>query len=394
MNNLNIFREEYIEPVTRAFTTDANSAMFNSSINSEPTNLTNISEGTNERNVSDRTVAVNTTMNASPGSNMIHTIRYNGYKGKRYSKSGGDITTKHIYDLNGNVVYLTQPVTAYRGVGWKERTETWAESDLRIPEGSTVEEALLYVAYNWDQTPGRYPFWNVTFNGNGIDYGNVSKGNGTPYTDMCNFSGYADYKYGLVVYNVSGKYNLSGTNTLLMREIGYNKNALYPSTLVVVYRNANETRKQIFINEECDELGLSESSYGTTPEETIAYTPFTGMYIDVSKIANATLYSFAGSAGTNEGDLLFNGHTVATRAWQGNGSTACSQVFDVKNYINETGNEAGIQCTVNGSMDTLQQILVLDYKEEAIPIPARSLIASSVAAFLFLVFILARRKKR
>ena len=119
---------------------------------------------------------------------------------------------------------------------------------------------------------------NLNFNGNTIENGNLSTGNGTLYRDWSNFGGYADYEYGLCVYDVTDKFNEAG-NSLVTNPYGssYNKVALYPSTLVVIYRDSNETRKQIFINEECDELGVSESSYGTTSEEATAYAPFTGM---------------------------------------------------------------------------------------------------------------------
>ncbi|WP_048065773.1 DUF3344 domain-containing protein [Methanosarcina acetivorans] len=288
-------------------------------------------------------------------------LRYNGYKGKGiYWEGGSNITTRHTFDLQGNLLYSTQPDSAYQPVGWESRTETWTASDLPVPDGSTIEKAFLYVAYNWDQTPGGYPWLNINFNGNALDNGNISTGNGTLYRDWSNFGAYADYEYGLCVYNVTDKFSSAG-NSLVMTPVGENKNALYPSTLVVVYGNDNETRKQIFINEECDELAYSLTGYGTTPEEATAYAPFTGMFIDVEKVQNAMLYSFAGSAGPDEGNLLFNGNIVATNAWQGSSNSGSPLVFDATNYINATGNEAGIQGTTSGGMDALQQILVVEY---------------------------------
>ncbi len=317
-------------------------------------------------------------------------LRYNGYKGKGiYWEGGSNITTKHTYDLPGNLLYSTQPDTAYKAVGWSDRTETWTAADLSIPSGSTIEKVFLYFAYNWDQTPGGYPWLNLNFNGNTIENGNLSTGNGILYRDWSNFGGYADYEYGLCVYDVTDKFNETG-NSLVTNpyDSSYNKVALYPSTLVVIYRNSNETRKQIFINEECDELGVSESSYGTTPKEATAYVPFTGMSIDKSKVANATMYSFAGSAGPDEGNLLFNGNSVATSAWMGSSNSASPLVFDMKNYINETGNEAGIQGTTSGGMDALQQILVVEYQkeQEATPVAAFSANATNGTAPLTVQF--------
>jgi len=305
-------------------------------------------------------------------------LRYNGYKGKGiYWEGESNITTKHTYDLQGNLLYSTQPDTSYKAVGWTGRTETWTADELPIPSGSTIEKVFLYFAYNWDQTPGGYPWLNLNFNGNTIENGNLSTGNGTLYRDWSNFGGYADYEYGLCVYDVTSQFSSAG-NSLVTNPYGssYNKVALYPSTLVVIYRDSNETRKQIFINEECDELGVSESSYGTTPEEATAYAPFTGMSIDKSNVTNATMYSFAGSAGPDEGNLLFNGNTVAPLAWQGSSNSASPLVFNATNYINETGNEAGIQGTTSGGMDALQQILVVDYQKEQEAAPVANFTAN------------------
>ncbi|OPY29367.1 MAG: PKD domain protein [Methanocella sp. PtaU1.Bin125] len=280
---------------------------------------------------------------------------YNGYKGKRYWEGGSDLTTKKTYDLNGDLLYYTQPASAYKGVGWTTRTETWDAANLPVPSGATIENVYLYVSYNWDTTPGGVPSIATTFNGNTIALG-------TPYTDQSNFGTYASYKYGLYpAIDVTSLFVNGGTNTLVMTPNTGNSNALYPSTLVVVYSDPTKTRKQIFINEEFDYLAYSLSSYGTTMDEATAYVPFSGMTIDTGGVQTATLYSFAASAGPNEGNLLFNGATVATNAWQGTASTASAQTFNVKAYLTATGNEAGIQETQSGGMGAIQQILVVEY---------------------------------
>nr|WP_275425589.1 DUF3344 domain-containing protein [Methanosarcina horonobensis] len=402
-------------PASAVFSREQNSVKITNIKNSGPETATNIQVALYASDVSNGTVPANTTTIASLGSGAQTTVtlidptirnlegdtvtytarvdpdnlipetneannnkssaaklvKYNGYKGKGiYWEGGSNITTKNTFDLHGNLLYSTQPESAYKGVGgWGSgRTETWSASDLPIPAGSTIEKALLYFAYNWDQTPGGYPWLNINFNGNIIENGNLSTGNGILYRDWSNFGGYADYEYGLCVYDVTDKFSSSENSLVTVPYDGnndlYGKVALYPSTLVVVYRNSNETRKQIFINEECDELGLSESSYGTTPEEAIAYVPFTGMTIDKTNVVNAMLYSFAGSAGPDEGNLLFNGNTVATNAWMGSSNTASPLVFNATNYITETVNEFGIQSTTSGGMDALQQILVVEYQAE------------------------------
>jgi PKD repeat protein len=283
-------------------------------------------------------------------------VKYNGYKGKGiYWDGGSNITTRKTFDLHGNVVYYTQSDSYYKAVDWTDRTEIWTAANLPVPSTATVEKVYLYIAYNWDQTAAGVPDMNAVFNGNTLTLG-------TPYMDESNFGAYADYEYGLYpAIDITSQFNNGGDNTLVMTPNTGNKQALYPSTLVVIYSDPSETRKQIFINEECDEIGYSASSYGTTLEEATAYAPFSGMTIDTATVRNATLHSFAGSAGPDEGNFLFNGATVATNAWQGTLSTGSAQSFDVKSYLTATGNEAGIQGTTSGGMDALQQILVVEY---------------------------------
>jgi uncharacterized repeat protein (TIGR01451 family) len=282
-------------------------------------------------------------------------VYYNGYGGKGlYEYNGTDINTEHVYDIHGNIVYYTQPDSAYKGVGWTNRTETWNTTNLSVPSTGTIEDVWLYLAYNWDQTIGGHPNWTILFNGNDITNSSLAW-----YTDQSNAGGYAQYKYGLMVFNVTSMYNRDGDNNLTINALAGNVVALYPSTLAVVYQDPNETRKQIFINEQCDEL-LYSATYATTLEEATAYAPFTGMTIDTSKVKNATLYSFAGSAGPDEGNLFFNNQTIATLAWQGNSYTASALITDVTSYLTQN-NRAGIQGTTSGGMDTLQQFLVVEY---------------------------------
>jgi len=401
-NDLNITTAVYPFPISAVFAKEPNTVRVINVKNNGPETLTNIPIALYASDVSGGTAPVNTTTIASlgPGSStsllslIDPTIRdleggtvtymvvldpdnlieetdetnnektstakpvvYNGYKGKRYWEGGSDITTRLTYDLNGGVVYSTQPSTAYMGVDWTDRTETWNAEDLTIPGSATIEKVLLYLSYNWDQTPGGLPNWTARFNGNTLS-------GVAPYTDKSNFGSYPDYEYGLYRYDVTSQYSSAG-NSLVMTPGSDNKNALYPSTLIIIYRDPTGTRKQIFINEECDELGYSESSYATTMEEATAYAPFTGMTIDTARVQNATMFSFVGSAGPDEGNLFFNGNPVGTNAWQGDSNAAIALVSDVKNYLLATGNEAGIQSTSSGGMVAIQQILVVEYAESA-----------------------------
>jgi hypothetical protein len=100
-------------------------------------------------------------------------------------------------DLQGNVVYSSGS-SSYHGVGWTSSISTWTTSDLPVPGTGSVVDALLYVAYNWDTTMDGNPDWTITFNG--VELSPIAL-----YTDQKNFAGsWALYKYGLLVYNVTG----------------------------------------------------------------------------------------------------------------------------------------------------------------------------------------------
>ena len=287
-------------------------------------------------------------------------VVYNGYNGKRYWEGGSDINTTQTYDIRGNIVYYTQPESTYGGGGWTTRTETWTSSNLSVPATGTVQDVWLFLSYNWDLTTGGKPLWTVTLNGQTLDLSGL-----TPYTDQANYGSFANNKYGLYMVNVTSLYNRNGNNTLVMTSNTGNSQvqAIYPSTMAVIYSDPNQTRKQIFINPECDEVGVSYSSYGNTLEQAIAYANFSGLTIDTTKVSNATLHSFAGSDGPNEGNLFFNGNTVALAAWQGTSNTASALVADVKKYLTSTGNVAAIQGTNSGGMSAIQQFLVVEYAD-------------------------------
>jgi CARDB. len=91
-----------------------------------------------------------------------------------------------------------------------------------------------------------------------------------------------------------------------------------------------------------------------------AYTPFTGLTIDPALVKTATFHGFVGSAGPNEGNLLWNGALIASNAWQGTSSTASALIFDVLSYLGAS-NTAGIQATQSGGMTPFHQFLVVEY---------------------------------
>ena len=209
-------------PADTVFAKEANSVKINSISNSgDP--LTNINVALYASDVSGGTVPINTTTIASlasggttsvtltdqtirnlEGSTVTYTavvdpnnlitetnegnnnkssaaepVKYNGYKGKRYWEGASDIITKHTYDIQGNLLYSTQPEAAYQALGGPIGQKPGMLATFQF-QGSTIEKVCLYIAYNWDTSPGGAPDWSAMFNGNQLT-------GGTHYTDMKNF---------------------------------------------------------------------------------------------------------------------------------------------------------------------------------------------------------------
>ncbi|HOK72486.1 MAG TPA: DUF3344 domain-containing protein [Methanothermobacter sp.] len=298
-------------------------------------------------------------------------LLYNGYKGKRWAYNGSDINTVELYDGQYGIAYYVQPDTTYASgtTGWSNYTVTFNGTQPNIPENTTPITVYLYVPYNWDNK-GTQPeegaaltYLTIQFNQAVFQPGNYTRW----YWDQANFGGYPNYKYGLLVYNVTEYYNKNQDNTVnVTLSVPASQTthtlSMYPFTLLVIYNDNTAPRRQIFIAEESDVLLLGDSTYGTNLNETIAYTKFNGTEINLEDVANATYHTWAGNAGPNEGNVYFNGETLGLNVWQGNSKTAYPEVFNVTGKLQPNNNIAAIQGTDSGGMLALLQILVVEYE--------------------------------
>ena len=297
-------------------------------------------------------------------------MKYNGYKGKAlYWEDGSNITTKYTYELNGDIIHSfgnsSYVSGSAGGSSWLSHTVDWTAEDLPVPDDSKIVAARLYIPYTWDNSY-QVPYnISVTFNGNDTSYDYLD-------TDVSNFGAYSDYYYGLLSYDVTDLYEKNSKNSATFtRSEGDAKLSLYGFTLAVIYENSTSTRKQIFINEGFDLLGASLTSYGTTPEESTAWVEFSGMDINVSNVDSTKLITFvpAGAGWDNnpgEGNLIFNGETVAKYVWDysGGGGQVAVDTRDIRSNLLSSGNVIGIQSYPDSNSPCIvasQQFLVIDY---------------------------------
>ena len=285
-------------------------------------------------------------------------VYYNGYKGKQYEYGGND-STQRSYDLRGDLVY-SQGNSIYGGesAGY---TVTWSSTDFTIPAGATVKEAWLYVPYTWDSTnifPNNVP---LTFNGQSVSYANW-------YHDTSNCFGYGNCAYGMLTYNVTSLFQANEKNNATFIN-GTHSVALYPLTLMVIYQDPNSTEKEIFINDGYDLLGLADN-YGTTLDEATSYISFNG--VNLANLKNAKLITFETAADDKEGNLLFNGETIATGFLTGVSNSFGVKEINVTSYL-KSSNTVGIQET-STCLGANQQFLVLEYNE---PVPVANFAANT-----------------
>jgi hypothetical protein len=293
------------------------------------------------------------------------TVYNNGYKGKRYT-GGSDVETEQMDTINGNLVYSKGNSTYQSGGNfWDSYTVQWTSGDFSIPVTATVKKARLYVYYCWDSSDtginASMNFNEQVFSMDDLD---------AHYKDVKGYASYHNHKSGTMTYNVTDYFN-TGSNVATFTKVGqYKKIAIFGMVLVVVYEDANEPQRLIWINEECDILdalgeGSSTTGYiGVNETEATAYAPFSGT-MDISKVAAAALITIApaGDSGSGNEDRLYFNTGQWDNVWNGaQGKDVSIEETDVKSHLQSDNNVARIQSR-GDYMTATNAFLVVEYEE-------------------------------
>ena len=286
------------------------------------------------------------------------TVVSSGYWSKSFH-GGDNITTKHYYDLNGGLVYLPGRL-GYVTRGWVDShpngiNDYW---NLSVPEGSEIVDVLLYMPHNWGTNQG-YCF-DVKFNNETI----------TPIAMYRDTKGYGGWNldFGLNVFNVTSLFKVGERNIFNVKlKEGCVEPALDPFSLYVIYKNLNQTRKIIYINEEID-LVLDGYEAGP-PGRFDVFAPFNGT-LDLNGIISARILASGTSAESNDSSTYFNNHYIGpfvnanVDIWQNPNVpwiiASNFAEFNVLDYLNSENNIlkfAGPQSTLTYT----HQILILEY---------------------------------
>ena len=291
----------------------------------------------------------------------------NGYKGKRYT-GGSDIETEQMETINGSLLYSKGNTTYRSGGTWSSYTVNWTQGNLPVPGSATVKKARLYVYYNWDSSAdginASMDFNGHVFSMNGLD---------AHYKDTKGYGYYSDHKSGTMAYNVTDYFNVNGNTATLTKVVPPSQNivAIYGMLLVVVYEDASEPQRLIWINEECDILdaigqGPDPGNIGVNETEATAYAPFTGT-IDTSKVDAATLITVApaGDSGPGNKDRLCFNSGQRDNVWNGtSGENISINETDVKGYLLSNSNLARMQSR-GDYITATNAFLVVEYKSDA-----------------------------
>lgn len=187
------------------------------------------------------------------------------------------------------------------------------------------------------------------------------------YRDTKGYAGW-NLDFGLNVFNVTSLFKVGERNifTVKLKE-GCVEPALDPFSLYVIYKNLNQTRKVIYINEEID-LVLDGYEAGP-PGRFDVFAPFNGT-LDLDGIISARILASGTSAELNDSSAYFNNHYIGpfvnsdVDIWQNPNvawiiaSEFCE--FDVFDYLNSENNFLKFSHP-QSTLTYTHQILILEY---------------------------------
>ena len=259
----------------------------------------------------------------------------NYYTGGRFY-SGKDLETGAYQEGNIALKYSQGDSGYQSGGGWYSTTVHWTSTDLPIPSNTTIKEARLYQSYTWCNNGN--PDFTLRFNGNTVDQAAFYADPAISGGDIIGFNGQA-------VYNVTSYFNSSG-NTALITASKPN-GGLYGAVLVVIYEDASEPYRMIWLDEGCDTL------YGGSSDVHVAYSMFNN--ITLENLVSAQVTIVLPSGGDNSlGTVIFNGQTAPIKG--SGGGDPGYKWYDVTSALQSGTNEFGVRCD-GGYMNLASAIL-------------------------------------
>ncbi|WP_141241803.1 DUF3344 domain-containing protein, partial [Methanosarcina spelaei] len=226
--------------------------------------------------------------------NTTATVITNGdyYTGGRYY-TGKDLETGVYQEGNIGILYSTGDSGYQTGGGWASTTVKWTGKDLPIPANATIKEARLYQSYTWCYNGN--PDFTLKFNGNTVNqaafYADPAKDEGGTVSGF----------NGQVIYDVTPYFNSSDNTAIITTPKP--SGGLYGAVLVVIYEDASEPYRMVWLDEGCDTL------YGSSDDSHIAYSMFNN--VSTENMVSAKVTAILPSGGDSYlGTIICNGQNA------------------------------------------------------------------------------------
>jgi hypothetical protein len=213
-----------------------------------------------------------------------------------------------------------------------------------VPAGATITNAMLYVYYGWRKTetgpnPGLDPTPDFEMSINGGSTLNAEE----YYLDSKGFDGYAEYQYGMIVYNVTAAVAGNGDYQAVRSNYVSGKGSDYAMALAITYYDSSNNAYEIAHG--YDRLASSYSTdYKVLPEDVTTTASFTD--IDPNTISEVTLFTVAidTSDGTGDESQKINDCPWNVGAWsKDDGSYLSFNRKEVTSCITPSGTDEVVQ---------------------------------------------------
>ena len=323
----------------------------------------NLTNGTNTVSLTDPTIRPvdETTVNGANNTKVEYTVcatyesvtvnstitvpvLYNGNLGKDMEYNATYIEDTSVIEVNGGVVIDVKDDSTYMGAGVTSREDVW---NIVLDDDSSLVNAYVYIAYNWDKSGVAGPVFNVTFNGKTL----------TPkahYRDQSNLGKYGAYGYGLFVYDVSDLAKKGENNLTLNKPNGLT--AVYPSNLIYFYNTtASNVITKVFLADGADLMSNANNNAGRIAKTDSQIDVASSKLYDTKKA-----YVFAAGAQKGEGNIIINDNEFEN-VWSGSSNSFDVFVCDKDGVI---GDSNTISFVATGStILALNQMIVTTYKQ-------------------------------
>ena len=265
-------------------------------------------------------------------------VLYNGNLGKDFAYNSQYIEDIQAFTVTGGTGFDAQDVSTYMSASASNRTDIF---NIDLDESSSLVNAFVYIAYNWDKSGVNGPAFNVTFNGKAI----------TPkssYRDQSNLGNYGKYGYGLVIYDVSDLAKPGNNVLILNKQSGLT--SVYPGNLIYLYNSTeSDYIHTVYMLNGADLLSNSNNNAGRVVKTSNV------LNMEASDVIDSTFTVFAAGAQEGEGNIIFNGNEIVN-VWNGTSNSLDSFTTDISSRL--TGSNEISFVATGSTILALNQIAV------------------------------------